>query len=483
MSPNLLFLYTDEQRFDTLAAYGNTRIEMPNLNRLAKEACVCDRAYVTQPVCTPARSSILTGLMPHSNGCVTNNIPLSEEIPCLPEMLPAGRYSTAHFGKWHLGDEVFPQHGFDEWAAIDQYNDYFRPSRDKDALCHYALWLKEHGVRPEKPPFFGRMEAARLPEEYGKPAFLGQTASDFIRRHRDKPFCLYVNFLEPHMPFHGPRDHQYDPDSIPLPENFHCPPNERNHFKLRARHGWLKDGLKHGTATADPDSVRRLIARYWGLCSLVDTHCGVILDTLRDCGLWDNTIIVFTSDHGDQMGSHQLVEKGMMYEESIRVPLLIKLPGQRQLRRIEGPVSQVDLVPTLLELMGTTPPGHLEGASRASTLKNEGTRFDGNVVVEWNGANGAPPPQYDWPDPEIRPERIDAAHTDRLRTIFSEDGRWKLNYSPDLGEHELFDLQNDPHECRSCFGDEGTGEVTRDLVDQLRAWSARTKDTVTIDPL
>ena len=109
--PNLLFVYTDEQAFNTLAAYGNNQIEMPNLNRLAEESIVFDQAYVSQPVCTPSRSTLLTGLYPHTNGCTENNIPLRPETACLPEMLKAGEYVCGHFGKWHLGDELFAQHG------------------------------------------------------------------------------------------------------------------------------------------------------------------------------------------------------------------------------------------------------------------------------------------------------------------------------------------------------------------------------------
>ena len=115
---NLLFIFTDEQRADSMAAYGNLHIETPNLNRLALESVIFDQAYVTQPVCTPSRSSIMTGLYPHTNGCTENNRPLPPGVPCLPEMLADGDYVTAYHGKWHLGDEIFAQHGFDEMLSL-----------------------------------------------------------------------------------------------------------------------------------------------------------------------------------------------------------------------------------------------------------------------------------------------------------------------------------------------------------------------------
>ena len=243
-SPNLLFLFTDEQRADTMAAYGNDRIDTPNLNRLAAGAAVFDQAYVTQAVCTPSRASIMTGLYPHTCGCTANNVPLPADVPCLPEMLPTGQYVTAYHGKWHLGDEIFAQHGFDEWGSVeDMYAAHYAPGRDRSGRSDYHHWLIARGVKPEKGEVFGRGQAARLPEELSKPAFLAQTASRFLRANRNRPFVLYVNFLEPHMPFFGPRDGQYDPAEVSLPDNFECPLSADQSLKGRVvaefhrRHG------------------------------------------------------------------------------------------------------------------------------------------------------------------------------------------------------------------------------------------------------
>jgi len=334
---------------------------MPNLNRLAEQSVVFDQAYVTQPVCTPSRSTLLTGLYPHTNGCIQNNIPLSAETPCLPEMLSVGNYNTAHFGKWHLGDELYAQHGFQEWVGIeDGYTHRCSEGKDKSILSGYHHFLIENGFTPRNGKKFDRGEAARLPEEYGKPAFLAREASRFLHENRDKPFVLYVNFIEPHMPFFGPRDNQYDLAEVPLPPNFEALPGEQQPLKIRAKvEAFREQGCTVPLRT--DDDWRRLIANYWGLCSLVDTHVGTILDTLEACGLSDNTIVVFTSDHGDMLGSHRLVAKCVMYQESVRVPLMIRLPAQTKGQRVMGPVSQVDVVPTLLELMGQPQPDHLQG--------------------------------------------------------------------------------------------------------------------------
>ncbi len=483
--PNLLFLYTDEQRFDTLKAYGNHAIDMPNLDALAGQSCVFERAYITQPVCTPSRSSILTGLYPHTNGCATNNIPLDDDIPCLPEMLPR-QYETGHFGKWHLGDELFPQHGFNHWVGIeDQYNKYFRPGRDKNKVSEYSQWLIEKGYNPENGRSFSRGEAARLPEQFSKPAFLAEQAGQFIRNQRGNPFCLFVNFLEPHMPFTGPRDNQYDPSEILLPENFEHPPTKNNHLKHRLFHKYYTGGKKFGTRSGDPASMRRLIARYLGLCSQVDAHCGAILDTLRDCGLWDDTIVVFTSDHGDMMGSHQIIAKCVMYEEAVRVPLLVKPAGAGGGSRIQSPVSQVDLAPTLLEMMGEEAPGHLQGRSLAGAIGARTEPEPRDMLIEWNGHNnglaGESPDNIDFPADLLRMAprgQIVESITDPLRTIISGNGRWKLNFSPALGQHELYDLQTDPYERRNLFGDPAMRTKAAALAGRLRKRQADTGDHI-----
>jgi len=483
--PNLLFLFTDEQRADTMAAYGNEKIEAPNLNRLSEHSTVFERAYVTQPVCTPSRSTILTGLYPHTNGCVANNIPLREETPCLPELLTRNDYACAYHGKWHLGDEIFCQHGFDEWVSIeDGYRGYYSEGRPADARSSYHQWLTANGFTPKSGEYFGRGEATRLPEPYGKPAFLAQEASRFIRQNRERPFVLFVNFLEPHMPFFGPRDGQYPPASVDLPPNFESPPTADNHLKSRAlQRRYQEKGF--GMPLETGEDWRKLISNYWGLCSLVDTHVGTILGTLEECGLYDDTIIVYTSDHGDMMGSHRLLAKCVMYEEATRVPLLVKLPGQKTSERIAPPVSQVDLVPTLLDLMGEPVPTEsteLEGSSLLTGPGDFGSGPQRDLFIEWNGPNsGAKELSSDDPLPEwLRElgtrEELSEAITDSIRTVVTPDG-WKYNCSP-RGDHELFNLTRDPYETINLAGRADLAPLRQDLTTRIRKWQEYTGDRV-----
>ncbi|RMD74128.1 MAG: DUF229 domain-containing protein [Lentisphaerae bacterium] len=481
-NPNLLFIYTDEQAFNTLAAYGNQKIWMPNLDRFAAKATVFEEAYVTQPVCTPSRSSLLTGLYPHSNGCTENNLPLPEDIPCLPEMVAGDSYRTAHFGKWHLGDELFPQHGFSEWRSIeDQYNRWFRPGRDRNRRSDYHHFLLAHGYKPKEGEYFTRSEVTRLPEEHSKPAFLAQEASVFLRQSRNAPFILYVNFLEPHMPFSGPRNGQYHPDDVELPANFNAIPGPEQPLKVRLLYEHYRRHGISGISLADEAGWRRLIANYWGLCSQVDRAIGEILTTLEETGLEENTIVVFTSDHGDMMGAHHLVAKCVMYQEAVRVPLMIRLPKQQRQRRIRGRVSQIDLVPTLLEIMGQPLPSRLQGESFADLLQGSGdAEIERPVVIEWNGPNNGLGDvsgrvrEAPWMREFAPYEEIIQAFTDPVRTVITPD-HWKFNCSP-RGEHELYNLAADPGECHNLF--DSHRDIARELLQFLRQWQRQTGDRV-----
>lgn len=482
--PNLLFLFTDEQRRDTLGAYGNSLIQTPNLDRLAARSTVFERAYVTQPVCTPSRSTLLTGLYPHQNGCVENNIPVRSETPCFPELLPSGSHVCGYHGKWHLGDEIFAQHGFTDWVSVDDgYAGYYGADRDPEARSTYHAYLLEQGFRPANGARFTRNETAALPEEHSKPAYLAREASRFILEHRDEPFALFVNFFEPHMPFTGPRDGQYDRASIPLPPNFDSVPGPGQPLKARLFHEAYRElGMDGPLLTAD--DWRDLIARYWGLCSQVDTHAGSILETLKTQGLWDDTVIVYTSDHGDMMGSHQLVAKCVMYEEAVSVPLIVKLQGQREGSRVSRPVSQVDLVPTLLDALGAPGCETLPGSSWFPALTSDGDVPGGDVFVEWQGHNngfGDRIAEVVLPDSMTRDysrEEAVAATRDPVRTLLTPDG-WKFNCSQ-LGEHELYSLQEDPGETANLAGDPVYRATMQELLSRIRSWQAAVGDAVTL---
>lgn len=339
--PNLLFIFTDEQRHDAMGCAGNAHLRTPHLDRFAQTATRFTQAHCTQPVCTPSRSSIMSGLYPHATGAFENNQPLRDDVRTLPELLPEAvrnQYATGYFGKWHLGDEIFAQHGFDDWRGFeDEYWRHYSAGRDRDAVSPYSRWLSERGFKPDLPHGrFSRGRSCVLPERYTKPAWLADQACEFIAEHRDRPWILYLNFLEPHMPFFGPRTGHYDPATIPLPENYQHPPHAHHHLKPRLLYErFREEGFQWYDLGAE-QGWRQMRAAYYGLCELVDAHVGRILDALDASGGGDQTAVVYTSDHGEMLGSHQLLGKSVMYQEAIRVPLLIRAPGQSKWARSRG---------------------------------------------------------------------------------------------------------------------------------------------------
>ncbi|HEC02835.1 MAG TPA: DUF4976 domain-containing protein, partial [Phycisphaerales bacterium] len=399
----------------------------------------------------PNRAAVMTGLWPHNTGLVKNNIPLPGETRCFNELIDDPDYRTAYMGKWHLGDEIFAQHGFEEWVSMeDGYSPYYAKGRDQGARSSYHHYLVGLGKKPAKQGGkFSRGYAASLPLEQCKPKFLERSACDFLRRHRDEPFMLYINFLEPHMPFTGPLDDMYDPEEIDLPPNFNDPleDNEPESYRKKV----LSDARKYGTTEKD---FRELIARYWGLNSQVDLSVGAILETLDRLGLADNTIVVYTSDHGDMMGAHRMVAKGVMYEEAVRIPWLMRVPAMgRRPRVIEQPVSQIDLVPTLLELMGRSEAaGNLPGQSLVPLIKGRKVAED-HVFIEWG----------------IEP---------RVRAVVSPD-RWKLCLSKE-DRCQLFNLRDDPYEMTNLYDSGKHDAVIARLTEKIRIWQKKTNDKVEV---
>lgn len=476
--PNLLFLWTDEQRADTMAAYGNQFVQAPNLNRLASTSFVFENAYCCQPVCTPSRASILSGHYPHRHGCVTNNLALPTDSLTIAERLPE-EYRTAYFGKWHLGDEVVPQRGFTDWLSLEDaiYRKYYSKEEYLELRSDYHHYLWANGFPPDQEingaRLYSRGKTAVMGERHTKAAFLGRETARWIRERagEDQPWMMSACFLEPHMPFQSPLNHLHDPEEMPVGSAFNQPPGpDQAKWKQETAAKYRESGFENRPLKSDWD-WRRLRANYYGLVTLVDRAVGDILEALRESGQADNTIVVFTSDHGEMMGDHACLTKSLQYEESIRIPLLMRVPWlSRNEVRIPGRVSQIDLLPTLMELMDVERPGDLDGQSRAAVLEAGGSLEENEVVVEWNCGR------------EEHERRAAATGTplrlsggqDDWRTLLAPGG-WKLSLSTG-GETELFNLQTDPAELENLAGKpEHQGRV-QELTARLRGWQEEHAD-------
>jgi arylsulfatase A-like enzyme len=460
--PNLIIFLPDQQRADTI---GNPKVHAPNLTKLASESIVFERAYVTHPVCTPSRSALMTGLWPHMNGCTRNGVALNEKFRVLPELLGDDDYHTAYLGKWHLGPDGFPQRGFDEWISTE-------------GASPYNEFLIAHGQRPDKPDGgFSKRAVSHLPLELSKPKFLETHACAFIKKHRNDPFLLVVAFVEPHSPYNGPLNDEHPLDEIDVDLTATEPPNDDVPLRYRLMREWQEeeaalDRKRHPIQYffgSTPEEYRSIKQRYLGLVTMVDLSIGGILACLENVGLADDTVIVHTSDHGDMLGAHRLFGKEVMFEETVRVPLLIRLLGQRQRRMIRQPVSHIDFMPTLLDLLGKTKPVECPGKSLLPIGRGE-TVPSQNVFMEW-----APNRIKTRKKTSLAPRReIKRAVEESTRTVVSAAG-WKLCLR-DKDLNELYNLNEDPRETCNLFSRERYAAVTARLTDDIHRWQESVND-------
>ena len=279
--PNLILFLPDQQRADTLACYGGVKVHAPNLNKLASESVVFERTYVTHPVCTPSRSSLMTGTWPHINGCTRNSVPLDRRFRVFPELMQDQDYRTAYIGKWHLGEDGPAGRGFQHWISTDDHGDY-------------TNFLLSNGVTPNKPNGrFSEVAISNLPIELSRPKFLEKHACDFIEKHQRDPFILVVAFVEPHSPYNGPLNDVNPLDEVELDLTATLPESEDVPLRYRLMREWqqaealldrerLPIQLFFGIT---PDEYRSIKQRYLGLVTLVDQSIGAILGCLEQCGL------------------------------------------------------------------------------------------------------------------------------------------------------------------------------------------------------
>jgi arylsulfatase A-like enzyme len=463
--PNLVLFLPDQQRADTIACYGGAKVHAPNLNKLASESVIFERTYVTHPVCTPSRSSLMTGTWPHTNGCTRNSVPLDRRFRVFPELMEDRDYRAAYIGKWHLGEEGPIGRGFDEWISTDDHGDY-------------TNFLISLSITPDKQNRrFSELAISNLPIELSRPKFLEKCACEFIEKHQRDPFILVVGFVEPHSPYNGPLNDEHPLDQIELDATATRPESTDIPLRYRLMREWqqaeavldrkrLPTQLFFGVT---PEEYRSIKQRYLGLVTLVDQSIGAILACLERFGLTDNTIIVHTSDHGDSLGAHHLFGKETMFEEATRVPLLVRLPGQRASKTITRPVSHIDFVPTLLDLLGQPNNPQCAGKTLLPLITEEAAPPQ-NVFMEW-----APNRTKVKKGTKLARRRmVIRAVEESTRTIVTSDG-WKLCLR-DKDLNELYNLNDDPSETCNLHADRQYASVISRLADEIHRWQDFSQD-------
>lgn len=469
--PNLIIFLPDQQRADTIACYGGAKVHAPNLNKLASESIVFQRAYVTHPVCTPSRSSLMTGTWPHINGCTRNSVPLNRWFGVFPELMEHRDYCAAYIGKWHLGEEGPMGRGFDEWVSTNDHGDY-------------TNFIISNGVTPDKPDErFSKLAISNLPIELSRPKFLEKRACEFIEKHQRDPFILVVAFVEPHSPYNGPLNDEHLLNEVDLDPTATLPESDDIPLRYRLMREWqqaeaaldrerLPTQLFFGITLEEYRNIKR---RYLGLVTLVDQSIGAILGCLERCGLTEDTIVVHTSDHGDSLGAHHLFGKETMFEEAARVPFLIRPPGQTRAKTVPQPVSHIDFLPTLLDLLGQPNHPQCAGKSLLPLIREDTTTAaPENIFIEW-----APNRTKIKKGTSLAPRRrIKRAVDESTRAIVSPEG-WKLCLR-DKDLNELYNLNDDPWETRNLYSERQYAPVVSRLADEIHRWQESTRDKLKI---
>ncbi len=499
MQPNFVFIIADQLRADHVGFGGNATIKTPHLDGLAKRAMRFDKAYVANPICMPNRATILTGRMPSVHGTRFNGIALDLDAHTFVREMANNGYRTALVGKAHYqnigdgptdlvermfetpGDALTDTHptGWDDCelherhtaAFVEMPPDYYGFQQvdlvtHHGDLCsgHYHHWAKEqgfdltalHGPEKAKQRFAGWQQVYQtaIPEEVYPTRYVAERAKDYLRQaaKADAPFFLQVSFPDPHHPFTPPGRYfeMYDPSDIQLPETFDDPhTNSMPHYQfMHSRRGKVP---KMWVAAFAPNEsqFRHAAAAEYGMISFIDDAIGEILSTLEDQNLLDNTIVVFTSDHGDMFGDHGIILKAAMhYEGCIRIPLLIAEPNAAggQTSRL---VSSLDLAQTLLDLAGIPEYHGLQGSSLRPLLKDSDAIIHDHLVIE---------------EDEMF-DMLFIGKPFRARTLVTEEARLSLYQYIEQGE--LFDLANDPEEMTNLFA------TRQDLRAELTATLAR----------
>ena len=463
---NLIVFLTDQQRADTMACYGNTKVHAPNLNKLASESVVFDRTYVTQPVCSPSRASLMTGLWPHTTGCTSNGSILDPRFRVLPELLQDRDYRTAYMGKWHLGSE---QRGFEKWVSTQHASDY-------------SQFLIAKGLTPDREGEFSELAVSNVPIELSQSRFLERHACEFIKKHQRDPFVLFVAFVEPHPPYNGPLNEEHSVGEVDLDPATAVPLGDQVPLRYRLMREWQQDKAVTDITGkrrcfyfgATEDDYRSLRQKYLGLVTLVDQSIGNILECLEQTELSEQTVVVHTSDHGDTLGAHELFGKEVMFEEAVRVPYLVRLPEHRY-GRIAQAVSHIDFVPTLIDLLAEPRATQCAGKSLLPLMRGEAMAAE-SVFVEWSPNKYASSVGGKIKDKTtLAPLRmINQAVEESTRTVIMPDG-WKLSLR-DKDLNELYNLKDDPREAHNLYYTGQCAAIISRCADEILRWQESTRD-------
>jgi choline-sulfatase len=435
--PNVLIIQADQMAPQALPIHGHPLVKTPNIQALADQGVVFDKAYCNFPLCVPSRYSMLTGRHTSKIGAWDNAVEMASETPALAHYMRDLGYDTTLCGKMHfIGPDQL--HGFTQRLTTDIYPSNFAWTPD---------WPKEPEYRPTGISLRPVVEAGQcvrsLQIDYDDEVeFYGvQKIHDIARHQGDDPFCLFVSFTHPHSPFVTTSRYwdQYRHDDVDLPT---VPAIDVD--KLDEHSRWLY--YAHGTHlnTVTDEHLRNARHAYYGMCTYIDDKVGQLMGAMRATGLDDNTIVIFISDHGEMLGERGMWYKQSFFEWSTRVPMIISQPGTFAPARVKELVSLADMVPTLIDLASdgkpTEPVNPFDGASLTGLLSGNAQGWSNEVVSEYTGEGIKAPCRM-------------------LRR-----GRYKYMYTHGF-PGMLYDLESDPHELSNLVDEPAFAAVAKQMLD------------------
>lgn len=437
---NVVFLFSDQHRRDAAGCYGHPMVRTPNLDRLAATGTRFTQAYALAPICGPCRSALITGRHVHRCGALTHgHMKADMGLPTMGTVFRQAGYVTGAFGKVHVaGESDTNDIGFDA-RALEIYTPMQSDYQHAIGLekfwqyCSYLPQYKPHPDSQERHGYNPKNEPIQLEEEFILDHMVADRSIEFLKQHREKPFFLWGGLEKPHNEMYAPkRFHDlYDPGRIELPGNLY---NSRDRLPDTIHDNPVFPINTPGTYT--DDEIRNCMAAYYANVSYMDEQVGRVLDALDEQGLSENTLVVYSSDHGENLFSHQMVQKQCFFETAVGIPLICRIPGVTEPGSIRLQLaSLLDLLPTFCDACGIEAPTGLDGKSLLPVLRANAPLRD-----------------------EVFSEFYEYGTAERM----VRSGRWKYVHSEgDL--HQLYDLESDPDENINLIDDPAYARIAAEL--------------------